>query len=156
MKISWILSAAILVSISAGAQACDKTNGSLQHPASGEIYKTFGYVTHPILKRTRLHSGIDYSGPTGGQVVAADGGTVVVAGREGAYGNYVRIDHGNGMQTSYAHMDKIGVKQGDCVARGADIGTIGQTGVSSGPHLHFEILQNSRFVDPIPRLPARS
>ncbi len=153
----WVLAsiAAVLAIAAAGANACE-VGGRLQHPVAGEIYKKFGFVEHPLLHTTLLHSGLDYRGAVGAPVIAAEAGTVVVAGREGGYGNYVRIDHGNGLQTSYGHLNKIEVKQGQCVGRGEIVGSIGQTGISTGPHLHFEVLRDDRFVNPISLLPERS
>lgn len=150
-----ILVAAALAPLSMGAAACDRGDG-FQHPVSGEIYSPFGYRRHPLLKTMRLHSGLDYRERVGAPVVAAESGTVVAANFEGGYGKYVRIDHGNGMQTSYAHLLKIDVKLGQCVSKGETIGSVGQTGLSSEPHLHFEILRDNRFVDPAALLPVRS
>jgi len=137
------------------ALACEPATGLLRHPARGEIDKRFGYVQHPILHTTRLHTGIDYKGAIGDPIAVSDNGAVVEAKVEGAYGNYVRIDHGAGRQTAYAHLQKIEVKVGDCVRQSQIIGHIGSTGLATAPHLHFEILQSGRFLDPAPLLPAR-
>jgi murein DD-endopeptidase MepM/ murein hydrolase activator NlpD len=150
------LLAALLLTFSAPARACDGASGSLQHPAQGEIYRKYGFVEHPLLHTTRLHAGIDYRGPLGQPVIAAEAGTIVTASREGGYGNYIRIDHGNGLQTSYSHLTRIGAREGQCISKGEVIGTIGQTGLATEPHLHFEILKDTRFVDPLALLPARS
>ena len=107
--------------------------------------------------------GLDYRGAGGEPVSAAEAGTVVAADRfneetkgEAGYGNYVRIDHGNGLQTAYAHLLNFNVKAGQCVSKGEVIGNLGNSGVSTEPHLHFEVIQNGRFADPSPLLPGRS
>jgi murein DD-endopeptidase MepM/ murein hydrolase activator NlpD len=132
--------------------ACE-TAGGLQHPARGEIDAKFGFREHPLLHTVRLHSGVDYSGAYGDPIAAAGAGTVTAAGREGGYGIYVRIDHGNGLQTAYAHLLNYNVKPGQCVSEGEVIGRLGNTGISTKPHLHFEVLQNNRFIDPSSLLP---
>lgn len=120
---------------------------------SEEVRLTSGYGIrfHPLLNQRKLHAGIDWAGPPGTPIIAAGNGTIEEAGYKGQYGNYVRIRHANGYQTAYAHMrgfaprTKAGVK----IRQGEVIGYIGSTGLSSGPHLHFEVLVNSRWVDPL-------
>ncbi len=89
------------------------------------------------------HNGIDFGGPVGTPIYAAAGGTVIISknddGWNGGYGNYVVIKHNNGAQTLYAHLDKVGVSYGESVSQGSQIGTMGNTGKSTGPHLHFEV-----------------
>jgi len=111
----------------------------------------FGMRFHPLLNRQRMHGGVDWAAPPGTPILAAGRGTIEFAGRNGQYGNYVRIRHANGYHTSYAHMSRIarGVKEGVQVRQGQVIGYIGTTGLSSGPHLHFEVLVNKRRVDPM-------
>ncbi|CFX12516.1 Peptidase M23 [Candidatus Filomicrobium marinum] len=111
----------------------------------------FGMRHHPLLNRQRMHSGVDWASPPGTPILAAGRGTIEFAARNGQYGNYVRIRHANGYHTSYAHMQKFarGVKEGVQVRQGQVIGYIGTTGLSSGPHLHFEVLVNKRRVDPM-------
>ena len=162
MKPASIVLAGLLAVFATGADACE-TGGRLQHPAQGEIYRKFGYAAHPLLKTVRLHAGLDYRGAGGEPVSAAEAGTVVAADRfneetkgEAGYGNYVRIDHGNGLQTAYAHLLNFNVKAGQCVSKGEVIGNLGNSGVSTEPHLHFEVIQNGRFADPSPLLPGRS
>ena len=117
----------------------------------------FGYRMHPVLKVRKLHTGTDWAGPTGTPILAAGDGTVVFAGRKGGYGNYIRIRHANGYQTAYAHQHHFakGMKVGLRVRQGQIIGYIGTTGRSTGPHLHFEVLVNNKFVNamtiPVPR-----
>ncbi len=152
MKFAFIALAGLFAVSPARLEACG-TGSQLQHPARGEIYRKFGYTEHPLLKTARLHTGLDYKGTVGDPVAAAGTGTVTVAGQEGGYGNYVRIDHGNGLQTAYAHLLNYNVKPGQCVSKGEVIGVLGNSGLSSEPHLHFEVLQNSSFIDPSSLLP---
>ncbi len=111
----------------------------------------FGYRRHPLLKTLRLHSGVDWAGPVGTPIMAAGSGTIEVAGREGGYGNYVRIRHANGYKTAYGHMLRFaeGVAKGVKVRQGQIVGFLGNTGLSTGPHLHYEVLVNNRFTNPL-------
>ncbi len=111
----------------------------------------FGLRRHPLLNQRKLHSGIDWAGRTGTPIVAAAHGTIEEAKYRGQYGNYVRIRHANGYHTAYGHMRGFaaGMEAGMRVRQGQVIGYIGSTGLSSGPHLHFEVLVNGRFVDPL-------
>jgi len=117
----------------------------------------FGYRNHPILKTRKLHTGTDWAAPTGTPILAAGDGIVVYAKRKGGYGNYIRIRHANGYQTAYAHQHHFakGMRVGLRVRQGQVIGYIGTTGRSTGPHLHFEVLVNNKFVNamtiPVPR-----
>ncbi len=120
---------------------------------SADVRLTSGYGMrhHPLLNRRRMHTGVDWAARTGTPILAAGNGTIEYAARKGHYGNYVRIRHANGYQTAYAHMSRFGkgVKQGVKVRQGQIIGYIGSTGLSSGPHLHFEVLVNKQFVNPM-------
>ena len=111
----------------------------------------YGMRVHPLLNRRRMHTGVDWAAPTGTPILAAGKGEIEHAGRKGQYGNYVRIRHANGYQSSYAHMSRLGrgVRKGVKVRQGQIIGYVGSTGLSSGPHLHYEILVNKRFVNPM-------
>ena len=111
----------------------------------------FGIRFHPLLNQRKLHAGVDWAGPVGTPVVAAGNGTVEEAGYKGQYGNYVRIRHSNGYQTAYGHMRGFapGIVSGVKVRQGQVIGFIGSTGLSSGPHVHFEVLVSNRWVDPL-------
>ena len=115
-------------------------------PTSG-----FGYRRHPLLKTFALHSGVDWAGPVGTPIMASGNGTIEVAGREGGYGNYVRIRHANGYKTAYGHMLRFaeGVAKGVKVRQGQIIGFIGNSGMSTGPHLHYEVFVNNRFTNPL-------
>ncbi len=129
---------------------------SLQRPAAGLLSKRFGLITQPLLMITKMHQGVDFDGATGDAIVAAASGTVVVADARGAYGKVVRIDHGGGWQTAYAHLAQIDVVSGSCVAEGQRIGGRGSTGLSVGPHLHFEVIHDGKAVDPAPLIRSAS
>lgn len=111
----------------------------------------FGFRRHPLLGETRMHTGIDWASPTGTPILAAGSGTIEEARRKGYNGNYVRIRHANGYQTAYSHMSRFakGVTPGVRISQGQVIGYVGSTGLSSGPHLHYEILVNNQFVNPL-------
>ncbi|MCL1884037.1 MAG: peptidoglycan DD-metalloendopeptidase family protein [Defluviitaleaceae bacterium] len=118
-------------------------------PASGRITSGFGMRMHPILRTNRMHSGIDVGAPTGTRLYAAAEGYVRFAGWSGGYGNTVIIDHGNGYSTLYAHNSRNRVTTGQFVSRGQHIADVGSTGMSTGPHLHFEVRINNRATDPM-------
>jgi murein DD-endopeptidase MepM/ murein hydrolase activator NlpD len=144
--------AGLLTASPASPEGCG-TGNQLQHPAQGEIYRNFGCTTHPLLKTLRFHTGLDYKGDPGDPVSATEAGTVTIADRLGGYGNYVRIDHGNGLQTTYGHLLNLSVKPGQCVNKGEVIALLGNSGLSSEPHLHFEVIQAIKFADPCSLLP---
>lgn len=121
-------------------------------PAPGSITSRYGMALHPLLNVMRHHDGVDFEAPTGTPVRAAAPGEVLVAGRRGEDGNRVDIDHGAGWTTRYSHMSRIAVAEGACVARGDVIGWVGSTGLAAGPHLHFEIRNGDRPLDPGPLL----
>lgn len=126
----------------------------MRRPVRGDdvrLTSGFGFRRHPLLGETRMHTGIDWAAPTGTPILAAGAGTIEEAGRKGYNGNYVRIRHANGYQTAYSHMSRFakGVTPGVRVSQGQVIGYVGSTGLSSGPHLHFEILVNNQFVNPL-------
>jgi murein DD-endopeptidase MepM/ murein hydrolase activator NlpD len=120
-------------------------------PGSGRfIWPVNGTFTSPYgMRWGRLHAGIDIAAPTGTPLRAADSGTVVLAGWTGGYGNYTCIGHGGGISTCYGHQSRIGVSQGQSVSQGQVIGALGNTGNSTGPHLHFEVRINGSPVDPM-------
>lgn len=95
-----------------------------------------------------MHSGLDFRGPIGAPIVAAAKGRVVFVGRRSGYGNVVEISHGNGLMTRYAHMSRFAARVGQQVGAGDRIGAIGNTGRSTGPHLHFEVRIHGRAVNP--------
>ncbi len=110
----------------------------------------FGMRRHPLLGIYRLHAGVDWAGPIGTPILASGNGAVEEAKYKGDYGNYVRLSHANGYSTSYGHMLRFGpgIAVGAKVRQGQVIGFIGNTGLSHGPHVHYEVLINSRHVDP--------
>lgn len=126
--------------------------GELRLPVDAPVTSSFGPRTHPITGAKRLHAGIDLGAPTGTPIGAAAAGTVTFAGERGGYGNLVIVDHGNGTETRYAHQDTLGVRAGQVVEAGEPLGTVGSTGQSTGPHLHFEYRRNGEPVDPRPLL----
>jgi murein DD-endopeptidase MepM/ murein hydrolase activator NlpD len=121
-------------------------------PSSTTISSHYGYRSHPLYRRREFHTGVDISARMGTDIRASHSGTVIVASRQGAYGNTVIIDHGGGISTVYAHASKILVSVGQQVDRGHVIAHIGSTGVSTGPHLHFEVRRNGQHMNPKPYL----
>ena len=119
----------------------------------GEVRFTsgFGMRMHPLLKQRRMHTGVDWSTASGTPILAAGAGTIEEFGRKGGNGNYIRIKHANGYQTAYSHLSRYasGLAVGLKVNQGDIIGYVGSTGLSSGPHLHFEVLVNNKYVDPM-------
>ena len=111
---------------------------------------------HPIYRTERMHNGLDFAAPTGAPVVSALAGTVVLAGPAGAAGNRVVVDHGivggAHLATVYMHLSRIDVGVGEEIGRGEQVGAVGSTGASTGPHLHFEVRRDGRAVDPLPHL----
>ncbi len=108
----------------------------------------FGERIHPITGKHHHHSGVDYAAPTGTPVRSVLAGDIVFAGPKGGYGNLVEVRHGDGRRTRYAHLDRIDVKVGQRLGRGDLLGTVGSTGQSTGPHLHFEVRHQGHAVDP--------
>ena len=123
--------------------------GGIGRPTNGRITSTFGMRRHPILGYRRMHSGVDFGGGYGAPIYAVSDGTVTIAGRTGGFGNYVKLSHGAGLGTGYGHMSRIAVRLGQHVSRGQVIGYIGSTGLSTGPHLHFEVYRNGVPVNPM-------
>jgi murein DD-endopeptidase MepM/ murein hydrolase activator NlpD len=118
---------------------------------AGTMRSGFGFRRHPILGYTKMHTGVDWSAPHGTPIYASGNGAVEKVGWESGYGKYVRIRHNNGYETAYGHMTAFarGMQPGARVRQGQIIGFVGSTGLSTGPHLHYEILVNGRFVDPM-------
>ncbi len=127
-----------------GTKEVPKTaaTGVFLMPTRGRISSRYG------MRNGRMHRGLDIATPTGTAIKAADGGKVVFTGRKGAFGNLVEIDHGNGYTTRYAHCSSINVKTGERVYKGQVIAKVGNTGRSTGSHLHFEVLKNGRNMNP--------
>ncbi len=123
--------------------------GQMSYPSDGEITSGFGWRMHPILGYQRFHSGVDFGADYGSVIRAADRGVVIFAGWYGGYGNAVIIDHGNTTTTLYGHTSELYVSEGQAIERGQPIAAVGSTGLSTGPHLHFEVRQNGEPVDPM-------
>ncbi|MDA7947880.1 MAG: peptidoglycan DD-metalloendopeptidase family protein [Hyphomicrobiaceae bacterium] len=124
----------------------------MRKPVKGARFTSaFGMRKHPILGYRKMHTGTDWAAKTGTPILAAGSGVVEEARRKGGNGNYVRIRHANGYKTAYSHMSRFarGLRPGMKVQLGQVIGYVGSTGLSSGPHLHFEVLVNNRFVNPM-------
>ena len=128
--------------------------GTMAWPLPGvyTISSGYGNRTHPISRRQEFHTGIDLPAPSGTNIVAAESGTVIISGWNGGFGNTVVIDHGGGLSTLYAHNSRNLVTVGQWVNRGDAIARVGSTGVSTGPHLHFEVRHDGRHVNPGPYL----
>ena len=122
--------------------------GGLSRPTSGRQTSGYGMRRHPILGYRRMHGGLDFGGGYGAPIYAVTDGRVRFSGRNGGYGNQVRLSHPNGLSSSYSHMSRATVRSGQQVKRGQVIGYIGSTGLSTGPHLHYELFQGGRRVDP--------
>jgi murein DD-endopeptidase MepM/ murein hydrolase activator NlpD len=141
------------------AQAQAKTNsssksviirgtGMLAYPSDAATSSPFGWRIHPILGYRRFHAGLDFAASYGSTIRAADSGTVIFAGWYGGYGKAVIIDHGDGITTLYGHTSELYVAEGQGVQRGQAIASVGSTGLSTGPHLHFEVRNNGTPIDP--------
>jgi len=125
-------------------------NGQFCWPAPSYSYisSEFGYRTHPVYGTKKYHSGMDMAAPGGSSILAAADGVVTLARWNGGYGNCVVIDHGGGLSTLYGHAQKLLVSSGQKVTKGQTIALVGTTGVSTGNHLHFEVLNNGKVTDP--------
>jgi murein DD-endopeptidase MepM/ murein hydrolase activator NlpD len=121
------------------------SNQELKRMASG-----FGYRMHPIYKTRKLHTGMDFTAPTGTEIFSTGNGVIkkVVNSKRG-YGHHIVIDHGFGYETLYAHMSKFNVIRGQKIRRGDVIGYVGSTGTSTAPHLHYEVHKDNRKINPI-------
>lgn len=133
---------------SGGGSATSLSNLQWPVPSCTLITSRFGYRVAPTTGASTYHGGLDIGAGMGASIVAAGAGDVIYAGANGGYGNCVMIDHGNGVVTVYAHMSSIGVSYGQYVSAGQYVGAVGSTGVSTGPHCHFEIRINGAQTDP--------
>ena len=159
--LAWGIS--IILGTSAAAVACDlpatgdMTKAGFVKPVEGDLIAAFGVMVHPILRYARPHNGIDFAAAIGTPVAAALGGRIAEAKYKGEFGNFILIDHGGGVASSYSHLSRYqaGIEEGACVRTGDVIGFVGNTGLSAGPHLHFQImngLNGVRAIDPAPLL----
>jgi murein DD-endopeptidase MepM/ murein hydrolase activator NlpD len=124
----------------------------LRKPIAEGVFRSgFGYRRHPVLGYSKMHTGVDWSNRIGTPIVSAGNGTVIKAEWDGGYGRRVEIQHANGYVTAYSHKSRFapGIKPGARVRQGQVIGYVGNTGLSTGPHLHYEVIVNGRFVDPM-------
>ena len=121
----------------------------IQAPVSGRITSLFGMRNHPVVGETLHHDGIDISQPTGTPVKPLTSGVVTFSGKDGGYGLMVEIDHGNGLTSRYAHLSKLLVHKGEQINPSQPIGQVGQTGLTTGPHLHLEIHRQDTAIDPL-------
>lgn len=131
------------------AEGAQESTGFLVAPVNGRITSGYGARRHPILGYVRMHAGIDFAASWGSPIYAATDGRVTIAGWHGGHGNYVRLDHGGGIGTGYGHMSRIAVAPGMSVRRGQVIGYVGSTGLSTGPHLHYEMYRGGQTVNPM-------
>lgn len=126
--------------------------GKMMWPTPGHtrITSYFGNRLHPVYKTYKMHTGIDISAPSGANIVAALEGTVIYSDWFGGYGKVIMVDHGGGIVTLYAHCSTLVAKTGQKVTKGQTVAKVGTTGVSTGAHLHFEVRQNGKYIDPVP------
>jgi murein DD-endopeptidase MepM/ murein hydrolase activator NlpD len=131
------------------AEEGDHEISDIQLPIQAPISSRFGFRSDPFTHRNRFHKGIDLAAPSGTSVKAPLSGTVLSAGFESGYGNSVVIQHPGGLKTRYAHLGAIAVKTGDSISSQQVLGSVGDTGRSTGPHLHFEVMRDGKTVDPL-------
>ena len=154
------LTALILERVSAAGTAGEKmareealraarASGKMLRPTAGPITSQFGKRFHPVLGYSRFHAGTDFGAGHGTPIQAAETGIVIFSGWYGGYGNAVILDHGDGLTTLYAHASKLSVAEGATVRKGDVIAAVGTTGLSTGPHLHFEVRQAGKPVNPM-------
>jgi murein DD-endopeptidase MepM/ murein hydrolase activator NlpD len=135
-----------------GASDGDPGISDLQLPVQAPVSSHFGMRKDPFTRQARFHKGLDLAAPEGMRVVSALAGTVLSVGYERGYGNTVLVQHEGGVQTRYGHLGTIKVKAGDIISSEAELGTVGSTGRSTGPHLHFEVIRMGTPVDPLAQL----
>ncbi|HEX7872692.1 MAG TPA: peptidoglycan DD-metalloendopeptidase family protein [Sphingobium sp.] len=131
------------------ASGVGQRRGMMAAPVAGRLTSSFGMRFHPILGYSRMHAGVDFGARWGSPIYAANSGRVVFAGRHGGHGNYVKIDHGGGIGTGYGHMSRIAAYAGEMVRQGQVIGYVGSTGLSTGPHLHYEVYRGGVPINPL-------
>jgi murein DD-endopeptidase MepM/ murein hydrolase activator NlpD len=135
--------------VQAGQKLAPRRKRMFKAPVGAPVSSGFGTRVHPILGDVRMHTGLDYAAGAGVPIKAAGNGSVVWAGPRGGYGNAVIVDHRNGLATLYAHQSRVNATVGQKVTTGQVIGFVGQTGMSTGPHLHFEVRELGTPADPM-------
>lgn len=130
------------------ASGVGERRGVLARPVSGRQSSGYGMRRHPILGYSRMHAGLDFAASTGTPIYAVSDGRVTYSGWHGGHGKYVKIEHGGSLGSGYGHMSRIAVAAGQRVKRGQVIGYVGSTGLSTGPHLHYELYRNGRTINP--------
>jgi murein DD-endopeptidase MepM/ murein hydrolase activator NlpD len=124
--------------------------GLMRTPVDGaRLTSGFGMRFHPLLAYSRMHQGVDFGAPMGAPILAAANGTVAFAARHGGHGNYIKLNHNKDLSTAYAHLSRFAVRPGQKVAQGQVIGYVGSTGISTGPHLHYEVWLRGRPTNPM-------
>ena len=134
------------------AEGKSATKALMKTPINGaRLSSGFGMRKHPILGYNKKHQGVDFAAPTGTPIMAAGTGHVEFVGNNGGAGKYIRIKHLNGYKTSYSHLSKYasGIKKNVRVTQGQTIGYVGNTGLSTGPHLHYEVIYNGERINPM-------
>lgn len=131
------------------ASGVGESRGALSRPVNGPISSGFGPRRHPILGYVRFHAGVDFKASYGQPIFAVADGVIAFAGRKGGYGNFVRITHSDGLASGYGHMSRVAASSGARVRAGQIIGYVGSTGMSTGPHLHYELYRNGRQINPL-------
>ena len=131
------------------ADRLDPSAEGMQMPVAGRVSSPFGERFHPVLHYRKMHNGVDLAARHGAAIVAAASGRVVSAGWHGGYGRQVAIEHADGVRTTYSHMSKFAAVPGSNVRQGQVIGYVGSTGLSTGPHLHYEVYRNGSLVNPL-------
>ena len=126
-----------------------KRDGLAKPVTIARMSSGFGMRFHPVLGYSRMHQGVDFAAPTGTPIYAVTDGVVSYAGWHGGHGNFVKLQHSGGLGTGYGHMSRIAVRSGERVRRGEVIGYVGSTGLSTGPHLHYEVYRNGATVNPL-------
>jgi murein DD-endopeptidase MepM/ murein hydrolase activator NlpD len=134
--------------VQAGQKLAPRKKRTFRAPVGAPVSSGFGPRVHPILGEVRTHTGLDYAAGGGVPIQASGNGSIIWAGPRGGYGNTVIIDHRNGLATLYAHQSRVSAKVGQKVSTGQVVGFVGQTGMSTGPHLHFEVREKGAPVDP--------
>ena len=130
------------------ADGRSEQRGQMGMPVAGRVTSTFGWRMHPLLGFMKMHKGLDIGAAWGSPIHAVVDGTVSFAGRAGGYGNFVKVDHQGDLVSGYGHMSRIAVRRGEHVTRGQVIGYVGSTGMSTGPHLHWEIWRHGVSINP--------